>query len=206
MPRSSARARRPLDRLQRSRGRSAPSAACAAPRQNGCAPPRHARSRPLRRPERQPQPQRRHLRRAQHEPVNPSWPSARRAATSSSAPAFTSRRSSPTWATTRRRVTRSAIAKVIMDDYLDGVIDRVYISFAEFVSTANQRPVIRQLLPIEPPRMDEEERRAYRARLHLRAIAGGRARAPAASLHRDADLRGGPPERRELPIGPAWWR
>jgi F-type H+-transporting ATPase subunit gamma len=48
------------------------------------------------------------------------------------------------------------IAKVITNDYLDGVIDRVYISFAEFVSTANQRPVIRQLLPIEPPRMDEE--------------------------------------------------
>lgn len=48
------------------------------------------------------------------------------------------------------------ISKVIINDYLDGVVDRVYISFAEFVSTANQRPVIRQLLPIEPPTMDEE--------------------------------------------------
>lgn len=48
------------------------------------------------------------------------------------------------------------IARVIIDDYLEGKIDRVYISFAEFVSTANQRPVIRQLLPIEPPSMDEE--------------------------------------------------
>lgn len=49
-----------------------------------------------------------------------------------------------------------AIARVIINDYLDGVVDRVYVSFPEFVSTANQRPVIRQLLPIEPPSMDEE--------------------------------------------------
>ncbi len=48
-----------------------------------------------------------------------------------------------------------AIARIVIDDYMNGTIDRVYISFAEFVSTANQRPVIRQLLPIEPPAMDE---------------------------------------------------
>ncbi len=46
------------------------------------------------------------------------------------------------------------IARVIMDDYLKGAIDRVYVSYSEFVSTANQRPAIRQLLPIEPPQMD----------------------------------------------------
>lgn len=47
------------------------------------------------------------------------------------------------------------IARVIIDDYLNGTVDRVYVSFAQFVSTATQRPVIRQLLPIEPPTMDE---------------------------------------------------
>jgi F-type H+-transporting ATPase subunit gamma len=46
------------------------------------------------------------------------------------------------------------IARLVMDDYLKGAIDRVYVSYPEFVSTANQRPVIRQLLPIEPPQMD----------------------------------------------------
>ena len=46
------------------------------------------------------------------------------------------------------------IARIIMDDYLKGTIDRVYVSYSEFVSTANQRPAIRQLLPIEPPQMD----------------------------------------------------
>jgi F-type H+-transporting ATPase subunit gamma len=43
------------------------------------------------------------------------------------------------------------IARLIIDDYLAGKVDRVYVSFPEFVSTATQRPAIRQLLPIEPP-------------------------------------------------------
>ncbi|MGH2611253.1 MAG: F0F1 ATP synthase subunit gamma, partial [Tepidiformaceae bacterium] len=46
------------------------------------------------------------------------------------------------------------IARVIMDDYLAGEIDRVFISFPEAVSTAVQRPVMRQLLPIEPPQLE----------------------------------------------------
>jgi F-type H+-transporting ATPase subunit gamma len=55
------------------------------------------------------------------------------------------------------------IAKVIMDDYLAGEIDRVYISYPEAVSTAVQRPVIRQLLPIEPPQMESTDAaEAYR--------------------------------------------
>ncbi|MGK2965332.1 MAG: ATP synthase F1 subunit gamma [Tepidiformaceae bacterium] len=47
-----------------------------------------------------------------------------------------------------------AIARVVIDDYLDGTVDRVYVSYPQFVSTAVQRPVVRQLLPIEPPTMD----------------------------------------------------
>ena len=55
------------------------------------------------------------------------------------------------------------IARVIIDDYLAGVVDRVYISFSEFVSTATQRPTIRQLLPIEPPPAAEGEGEALLA-------------------------------------------
>jgi F-type H+-transporting ATPase subunit gamma len=47
------------------------------------------------------------------------------------------------------------ISRLIIDDYLNEVVDRVYVSFPEFVSTATQRPVIRQLLPIEPPQAEE---------------------------------------------------
>ncbi|MGI8926198.1 MAG: ATP synthase F1 subunit gamma [Tepidiformaceae bacterium] len=50
-----------------------------------------------------------------------------------------------------------AISKVIMDDYTAGIVDRVFLSYSDFISTANQRPVIRQLLPIEPPQMDTSQ-------------------------------------------------
>jgi F-type H+-transporting ATPase subunit gamma len=50
-----------------------------------------------------------------------------------------------------------AIGRVLVEDYLNGTIDRAYISFPELVSTAIQRPVLRQLLPIEPPSSEAAE-------------------------------------------------
>ncbi len=50
-----------------------------------------------------------------------------------------------------------AISRLIIDDYLAGRVDRVYVAYPNLVSTAVQRPVMRQLLPIEPPRMDSSE-------------------------------------------------
>jgi F-type H+-transporting ATPase subunit gamma len=56
------------------------------------------------------------------------------------------------------------ISKLIIDDYLNGVVDRVYVSYPDFVSTAVQRPTIRQLLPIEPPQMESvAEAEGFRA-------------------------------------------
>jgi F-type H+-transporting ATPase subunit gamma len=49
------------------------------------------------------------------------------------------------------------ISRIVIDDYMNGTIDRVYVSFPDFVSTAVQRPTIRQLLPIEPPQMDSAD-------------------------------------------------
>ncbi len=42
------------------------------------------------------------------------------------------------------------IARIVIDDYTDGGIDEVYISYTQFVSTISQRPVLWRLLPIEP--------------------------------------------------------
>ncbi len=57
----------------------------------------------------------------------------------------------------------NAIARLMMDDYLGGTVDQVFISFAEFVSTVNQRPVVRRLLPVErPTAADEAEAEALR--------------------------------------------
>ncbi len=43
------------------------------------------------------------------------------------------------------------IARVVIDDYLAGEIDQVFLVFPYFVNTMNQEPQVRQLLPVEPP-------------------------------------------------------
>ena len=48
-------------------------------------------------------------------------------------------------------------AKVIMEDYLNGRGDKVFISFGEFINTVNQQPVIKQLLPVIPPEQADGE-------------------------------------------------
>ncbi len=42
------------------------------------------------------------------------------------------------------------ISRIIIDDYTNGVIDLVYLVYAQFVSTMLQRPILQQVLPIEP--------------------------------------------------------
>ncbi|HXQ63694.1 MAG TPA: F0F1 ATP synthase subunit gamma [Steroidobacteraceae bacterium] len=45
--------------------------------------------------------------------------------------------------------------KVMLDAYLAGKIDRLHLLNGEFVNTMSQRPVLRQLLPVEPVRSEE---------------------------------------------------
>ena len=42
------------------------------------------------------------------------------------------------------------IARVVIDDYSSGLVDEVYLCYAQFVTTMTQRPIIWKLLPIEP--------------------------------------------------------
>lgn len=42
------------------------------------------------------------------------------------------------------------VARIVIDDYLSGRVDQVYLAYTEFVSTITQRPVIQRLLPVEP--------------------------------------------------------
>ena len=43
------------------------------------------------------------------------------------------------------------ISRLVMDDYVAGEFDQVFLIFPLFVNTVTQRPEIRQLLPVEPP-------------------------------------------------------
>lgn len=42
------------------------------------------------------------------------------------------------------------ISHIIIDDYINGVIDLVYLVYAQFISTMVQRPILQQILPVEP--------------------------------------------------------
>jgi len=42
------------------------------------------------------------------------------------------------------------ISRIIIDEYAGATTDAVYLSYAEFVSTTVQRPVVRQILPVQP--------------------------------------------------------
>jgi F-type H+-transporting ATPase subunit gamma len=43
------------------------------------------------------------------------------------------------------------IARVVMDGYVSGQLDRAVLVYPRFISTLTQRPEVIQLLPIEPP-------------------------------------------------------
>lgn len=45
-------------------------------------------------------------------------------------------------------------ARVIMDDFISGYVDRVDLVFTRFVNTLSQRPVVQTLLPVEPAEGD----------------------------------------------------
>lgn len=54
-----------------------------------------------------------------------------------------------------------AISRLVIDDYTLGRTDAVHVVYARFVNTITQRPVVQQLLPVEPP--EEQPRAGYRA-------------------------------------------
>jgi len=42
------------------------------------------------------------------------------------------------------------ISRIIIDDYTNRIVDMVYLVYAQFISTMVQRPVMQQILPVEP--------------------------------------------------------
>ena len=42
------------------------------------------------------------------------------------------------------------ISRIIIDDYTNGTIDMVYLAYTQFISTMLQRPILQQILPVEP--------------------------------------------------------
>jgi len=47
------------------------------------------------------------------------------------------------------------IARIVMEDYIAGKLDQVFIGYQTFVNPAVQRPTIRQILPVQPPSSED---------------------------------------------------
>jgi F-type H+-transporting ATPase subunit gamma len=53
------------------------------------------------------------------------------------------------------------ISHAIVNDYISGFADRVYILYPQFVSTAVQKPVMRQILPVQPAELSAGQAVGY---------------------------------------------
>jgi F-type H+-transporting ATPase subunit gamma len=49
------------------------------------------------------------------------------------------------------------IARLVTEDFLAGTYDRIEIAYSTFINTLSQRPVTRTVLPVERPKMGEQE-------------------------------------------------
>ena len=65
------------------------------------------------------------------------------------------------------------ISHIVIDDYSNGEIDMVYISYAQFISTMVQKPVMKQLLPVEPAVIPRAENVDYIYEPGAGAVLGG---------------------------------
>ena len=54
-----------------------------------------------------------------------------------------------------------ATSQMVINDYAEGTVDEVYMSYVKFVSTTVQRPVVTRLLPITPADLPATERVGY---------------------------------------------
>ena len=55
----------------------------------------------------------------------------------------------------------SPIAHLVMDDFISGETDAVYLIYARFVNTVTQRPEVRRLLPVEPAALEPADAAGY---------------------------------------------
>ncbi len=65
------------------------------------------------------------------------------------------------------------ISHIVIDDYSTGNIDMVYLSYAHFVSTMVQKPIMQPLLPVEPAIIPKAENVEYLYEPGAEAVLGG---------------------------------
>ncbi len=55
----------------------------------------------------------------------------------------------------------TAISRLVVDSYIQGEVDEVYLAYTRYVSTLSQQPVVEKLLPVTPAELSAQERVGY---------------------------------------------
>ncbi len=53
------------------------------------------------------------------------------------------------------------IARILLDSFLDGTYDAVWLAYTDFINTLRQEPVVRRLLPLMPSEMEKQAMAEY---------------------------------------------
>ena len=53
------------------------------------------------------------------------------------------------------------ISRMLIDNFLDGEMDEVYLVYTRFISTMSQEPVVQKLLPVTPAELSASDRSGY---------------------------------------------
>jgi F-type H+-transporting ATPase subunit gamma len=53
------------------------------------------------------------------------------------------------------------IARAVIDDFLSGEVDEVFIAFTDFINTLTQKPTVMRLLPLKPYKTDDQALSEY---------------------------------------------
>ena len=64
----------------------------------------------------------------------------------------------------------TALSRTVMDDFLNGEMDEVYIAYTSFVNMLRQEPVVQRLLPLQPHRTGATARMGESTREGPRAV------------------------------------
>lgn len=62
------------------------------------------------------------------------------------------------------------ISRVVSDDYVNGVVDLVYLAYPRFFTTLVQRPIVEVLLPVEPAKVSRGQITEYIYEPHPSAV------------------------------------
>jgi F-type H+-transporting ATPase subunit gamma len=62
------------------------------------------------------------------------------------------------------------IARIVLDGFLDGTYDIVYMAYTDFINTLRQEPVVKRLLPLTPTEMEQQAMAEYVEEVALETV------------------------------------